>query len=203
MKKRFYKLLIVLAFISMFCVAVIAIPNLCMIANGSADSKNVFNNISDDKYDCILVLGAGLRNNGTPSDMLADRLETAIKLYNEGYSDIILLSGDRSGDHYDEVSAMKNYCLERGISSENIFCDNFGFSTYESLYNTSQMQDMNKVIVVTQKYHLYRALYIAEKMELDACGTPADIRSYQSQTFRDIREIFARAKDFYKVIFFE
>lgn len=202
MKKKFYKLFIVLVSISILALSVVAVPNVCMFVN-AFECIDAFDNNGDDKYDCILVLGAGLRNDGTPSDMLTDRLKTAINLYNEGYSDLILLSGDRSGDHYDEVSAMRDYCLENGVPSEDILCDNFGFSTYESLYNTAQMQDVERIIVVTQTYHLYRALYIAEKMGLDACGASADIRSYRSQMYREIREILARTKDFYKVIFFE
>ena len=202
MKKKVFKLLILILSICMLALSVVTVPNVCMLVNayGCIDS---FDNNGDDKYDCILVLGAGLRNDGTPSDMLEDRLKIAINLYNEGYSDIILLSGDRSGDHYDEVSAMREYCLDNGVPSEDILCDNFGFSTYESLYNTAKMQDVERVIVVTQSYHLYRALYIAEKMGLDVCGASADLRGYRKQMYREIREILARTKDFYKVIFFE
>ena len=202
MKKKFYTLLIVLFSVFILGSSVVAVPNLCMIIN-AIDSIDTFEHNSEDKYDCILVLGAGLRNDGTPSDMLADRLETAINLYNEGYSDILLLSGDRSGDHYDEVYAMKEYCLSKGIPESDIICDNLGFSTYESLYNTAQIKDADSIIIVTQKYHLYRALYIGEKMGLEVCGVSADIRSYRGQIFREIRETLARAKDFYKITFFK
>ena len=202
MKKIFFRVFIIILCIGVLCVAAVAIPNIAMLA-GSADDKPVFSDSDENSYDCILVLGAGLRPDGTPSDMLADRLETAIKLYGEGYSDTILLSGDRSGDDYDEVSAMKAYCLERGVAEADIRCDNLGFSTYESIYNAAKTNEYESIIVVTQGYHLHRALYIADKMGFDAHGADAEIRRYRGQIVRDIREVLARAKDFYKVIFYE
>ena len=150
-------------------------------------------------YDCILVLGAGLRADGSPSDMLTDRLKTAIYIYESGASDIILLSGDCSGEEYDEVSAMYNYCVASGVPESALVRDDFGFSTYESVYNANE-RGYKSVVIVTQKYHLYRALYIADAFDIDAFGVSADLRGYRNQTMRDIREIAARVKDYFKVI---
>ena len=154
-----------------------------------------------EEYDCILVLGAGLRSDGTPSDMLKDRLDTAIVLYENGVCPKILLSGDRSGDDYDEVSAMREYCVSQGIPEDVIECDNFGFSTYESIHNAS-FKEYDNIIAVTQSYHLYRALYIADRMGLNAVGASADVRSYRGQAMRDVREVAARVKDFFAVNMF-
>ncbi len=156
--------------------------------------------LDEEGYDCILVLGAGIKDDGTPSDMLQDRLTTAVGLYKLGYSDTLLLSGDRSGDHYDEVAAMKKFCIENGIPEESIVCDGEGYSTYESVFNMRSMEIYGKVIIVTQEYHLSRAVYMAERMDIEVNGISADVRSYRGQFARDIRESFARIKDIIKVM---
>lgn len=152
-----------------------------------------------EKYDCILVLGAGVKEDGTPSHMLEDRLRGAIELYNKGISDTIIVSGDCSGEHYDEVSVMEKYCLDSGVPQSAIIRDDTGFSTYESVYNTVKASGFKNIIIVTQEYHLYRAIYIAKRMGADADGFAADYRSYFLQIKRDVREYFARVKDFAKV----
>lgn len=154
-----------------------------------------------DGIECIVVLGAGLKSNGQPSDMLKDRLDCAVELYNIGVSDIIVLSGDCSGAEYDEVSAMYAYCMEQGIPESALIKDNYGFSTFESIDNVIIEFEYRKIIIVTQKYHLYRALYIAEKFGAEAYGYTADVRQYKGQLFRDMRECAARTKDFVKVLF--
>lgn len=151
--------------------------------------------------DCILVLGCGVREDGTPSHMLEDRLKQGVALYNLGASPKLLMSGDHGRVDYNEVGTMKQYAVSAGIPSEDVFMDHAGFSTYESLYRAKEVFGAEKVIVVSQEYHLYRALYIAERMGLDACGVSADYRTYWGQTSRDIREILARAKDFLNTIF--
>ncbi len=153
----------------------------------------------DEKYDCILVFGAGIISNSRPSHMLEDRLKGAIALYNAGVSDTILLSGDHSGDDYDEVSVMQNFCLDAGIPANAIVRDDNGFSTYESVQNAAHL-GYKKVILVTQEYHLYRALYIADELELEADGLTANYRTYFMQIKRDIREYAARVKDFFLML---
>lgn len=151
------------------------------------------------KYDCILVLGAGVRPDGSPSPMLEDRLRGAVALYNAGASDVLLLSGDNSGEDYDEVSAMEKYCLENGVPRSAIIRDDIGFSTSESIYNTVATLGYRDMIVVTQEYHLYRAMYMAKRMGADADGFATDYRPYHLQIKRDLREYVARCKDFLKV----
>jgi vancomycin permeability regulator SanA len=156
-------------------------------------------NIEDKDYDCIVVLGAGIRNN-KPSPMLEDRLLTAIELYNNKAAPKILVSGDHEYKDYDEVNVMKNYLKENGIPSEDIFMDHAGLSSYDSIYRTKKIFKADKVIIVTQKYHLYRSLYIAKSIDLNAYGVSATKREYMNQTKRDIREIAARIKDFLKCL---
>lgn len=145
--------------------------------------------------DCILVLGAGVREDGSPSHMLEDRLLTGVALYRSGASDRILMSGDHGRENYDEVNCMKSFAMEKGVPSEDIFMDHAGFSTYESLYRAKEVFGAKKIVIVTQKYHLYRALYIADRLGLEAVGVAADYRGYTNQFFREVREILARNKD--------
>ena len=150
--------------------------------------------------DCIIVLGAGVRADGTPSPMLKDRLLQGIALYDMGASDRLLMSGDNTKKGYDEVNTMKQYAIDKGIVSEDIFMDHAGISTYDSIYRAKEIFQAEKIIIVTQKYHLYRALYISDSLGVDAYGVSADPTIYAGQELREIREIIARAKDFVKCI---
>lgn len=148
--------------------------------------------------DCIIILGAGIVED-KPSHMLEDRLSEGIKLYQNNISDKIIMSGDHGREEYDEVNVMKNYAIQKGIPSENIFMDHAGFSTYESIYRARDIFKAKKVVIVTQKYHLYRALYIANQLGIEAYGVGADPRQYVGKIYREIREILARNKDFIKM----
>ncbi len=152
--------------------------------------------IEDFASDCILVLGAGVRADGTPSHMLTDRLLTGVSLYEAGVSRKLLMSGDHGRVEYDEVNCMKDFATEKGVPAEDIFMDHAGFSTYDSLYRAKEVFGAKKVVIVTQKYHLYRALYIAKSLGLEAVGVSADLRTYMGQSMREVRELLARTKDF-------
>lgn len=152
--------------------------------------------------DCILVLGAGVMgSDNAPSHMLADRLAQGVELYELGASGKLLMSGDHGREDYDEVNTMKAYAVSRGIDSANVFMDHAGFSTYESLYRAKEIFGVKKIVIVTQKYHLFRALYIAERLGLNACGVASDPRAYGGQEYRAAREVLARDKDFFYTIF--
>ena len=145
--------------------------------------------------DCILVLGCRVYEDGTPSHMLEDRLRRSVELYSLGAAPKLLMSGDHGQREYDEVGAMKQYAVAEGIPSDDIFMDHAGFSTYESIYRAKEIFGVEKVIIVTQQYHLHRALQIARALDLEAYGVAADYRSYSGQLMRDVREILARNKD--------
>ncbi|HWQ98841.1 MAG TPA: ElyC/SanA/YdcF family protein [Clostridia bacterium] len=151
--------------------------------------------------DAILVLGARVWDNGQPSGILKDRINAGIVLYEAGASDRILMSGDHGQDDYDEVNAMKDYAIESGVAPEVIFMDHAGFSTYESVYRARDIFQIKTVVIVTQKYHLYRALFVARALGLNAYGVSADRRDYNPYILFSVREIFARCKDFVYSIF--
>ena len=146
--------------------------------------------------DCILILGAGVYSNGSPSPMLQDRMLQGIKLYENGASKKLLMSGDHGTVQYDEVNVMKQFAIDMGIPSQDVFMDHAGFSTYESIYRARDIFQAKKIIIITQDYHLYRALYISKELGLDAYGVAANLGTYGGQRSRDLREVLARAKDF-------
>lgn len=160
--------------------------------------NNDYSNLKD--IDCIVVLGAGIWGD-KPSPMLEDRLLQAIDLYQNNVSSKIIMSGDHGKQDYDEVNTMKNFAIDKGVPSESIFMDHAGFSSYESIYRAKEIFGAKKIVIVTQKYHLYRALYIANQLGIEAYGVGADPRQYVGATYRELREILARNKDFIKCIF--
>lgn len=166
-------------------------------------SKNIITieEAADKNADCIIVLGAGVRPDGYPTWMLEDRIIIGEELYNAGASPKLLMSGDHGRQEYDEVNTMKEYAINDGIPSEDIFMDHAGFETYDSLYRAKEIFGVKKVVIVTQKYHLYRALYIAKSMGIEAYGVPSDLRDYSKmQYYRIAREWLARVKSFGKCI---
>lgn len=156
---------------------------------------------ADIDADCITVLGASVKANGTPSNMLEDRIEESIMLYNLGISNKLLMSGDHINDDYDEVNVMKNYAIDNKIPSRNIFMDHAGINTFNSMYRLKNIFEVNKTIIVTQEYHLYRAIYIARKLGIEAYGVKSNPRNYKGQFYRDVREVLARVKDFFIIRF--
>jgi len=149
--------------------------------------------------DCVIVLGAGIWGD-EPSPMLEDRLAKGLELYEAGVVPKIIMSGDHGQTDYDEVNLMKSYAKERGVPSEDVFMDHAGFSTYDSMYRAKHVFRAKRVVIVTQEYHLYRAVYIANQLGLDAYGVSTDPRIYGDEAFREAREILARDKDFFKCI---
>lgn len=198
--KRKYKavIFVVLGIVLLIGIAAVSL-SVYMV---KATEKNIFTADTfknDEKADCILILGAGVKD-GKPKPMLRDRLLTGIELYKSGAAEKIIMSGDHGRADYDEVNVMRAFALEQGVRAEDIFLDHAGFSTYDSVYRAKNIFGAENIIIVSQKYHLYRALYISEKLDVKAAGVAADLNPYGGQLKRDIREIIARDKDFFKCI---
>ena len=198
--KRKYKavIFVVLGIVLLIGIAAVSL-SVYMV---KATEKNIFTADTfknDEKADCILILGAGVKD-GKPKPMLRDRLLTGIELYKSGAAEKIIMSGDHGRADYDEVNVMRAFALEQGVRAEDIFLDHAGFSTYDSVYRAKNIFGAENIIIVSQKYHLYRALYISEKLDVKAAGVSANLNTYGGQLKRDIREIRARDKDFFKCI---
>ncbi len=183
-----------LVMLATFALAGLGILNRWMIVRANPYISDA-DSIAIEKADCILVLGCGVWSNGTPSWLLRNRLDKGIELYKRGVADRIIMSGDHRWTDYDEVNVMKQYAINAGVPSEAIFMDHAGLSTYESMYRAREIFEVQTIVIVTQEYHLHRAVYDAMALGLTAAGVPSDEEHIPSQTSRSAREILARAKD--------
>lgn len=181
---------------------VVGIPvgiNLFMCASTRPSFATVQSeSIQDETFnaDAIVVLGAGINWDGSPSAILRDRLDTAIALYDEGVAPKIIMSGDNADSSYNEVMAMTLYAESQGVSADDIFCDHAGVSTYDSMYRLRHVFNVERCVIVTQEYHLYRALYDAGSFGIGAYGVPSDNATYANMDSYERREVLARVKDF-------
>lgn len=191
-------LLIVACFAITNIIVINSVKNQIITVEQTAELLN-----NENPPQTILVLGAGLWDGG-PSTMLAARLNTGLDIFKVGATNHLLLSGDNGQIDYNEVEVMGRYILENGeyfgVTEDNIQLDHAGFSTYESMYRLRDVFMVDSAIIVTQEYHLYRALYDAKKLGINVYGVAA-APSQSGQKYRDAREILARTKDFFYVIF--
>ncbi len=173
--------------------AVIAVANAYVVGYAKQYILS-YEELSSHNFDCVMVLGA---RKGSP--MLDERLEFGLKAYETGCSEKLLMSGDHGTESYDEVNFMKDYAVTNGVEADNVFMDHAGFSTYESMYRARDVFEVESMLIVTQTYHLYRAVYNARKLGLDAYGYKAEHLLYPE--INNIREAAARVKDFVWCIF--
>lgn len=199
-KKMLIRILFWALFLAVIMILVVVGINLYIVMKEKSKILSV-DEVSDFSSDCIIVLGAGIRADGNPTWMLEDRIKIGDQLYKNACAPKIIMSGDHGREEYDEVNTMKSYAVDEGVPSEDIFMDHAGFETYDSLYRAKEVFGAKKVIIVTQEYHLYRALYIADKLGLDARGVSSDLRFYSNKmVYWKFREYLARVKSFGKCI---
>lgn len=192
---------VLIVFTALFLLGVLAVAgiNIYMIAFSNARKMTSQEAAKLKDVDCIMVLGCGVRGD-SPTPLLADRLQRGVEVFELEAAPKILMSGDHGQEDYDEVNVMKQYALDAGISETDIFMDHAGFSTYESMYRAKEIFGIDKMIIVTQDYHLSRAVYIANKLGIEAYGVASDYRSFSGQLGRDSREVLARVKDLFTSI---
>ena len=147
--------------------------------------------------DIAILLGASVFKNGELTPLLADRADTAIDLYKNGYVKRILVTGDNSTKYYNEVDPMRNYLLKQAVPSEDILVDNAGLDTFDSMYRAKNTFGVRSALVVSQQFHLFRAIYIARRLGIDAYGVSSDRRPYNLKN--DLRELFATVKSVWEV----
>lgn len=194
------RVLVALLLLGLAAVAVVALANLATVASTRGQVRTVAtaaDELSGNPADAVVVLGASVYPDGTPSDILADRLEVAVDLYKAGAAKAIICSGDNRTSHYNESDAMKAYCVSLGVPSEDVYVDHAGNTTYESLYRARHLFGAQRIIVATQAYHLYRALFAADQLGMEARGVATDKGAYDDQLKYSVREIAARTKDFF------
>lgn len=162
----------------------------------SYDNFIVENCIADIKGQrpAVLVLGAKVYSKEQVSPVFADRLDTAVDLYQAGLVKKILVSGDHGSAFYDEVNAGKDYLLDKNVAPEDIFLDHAGFDTFDSIYRAKNIFLLNSLLIATQDFHLSRALYISQHLDIDAWGCHADKRYYANIDYMKRREWLASIK---------
>ena len=199
MSKTMKRLFLFLLLVTIIGIISTIFINIYMI-NSTKNQIIKIDKLSDNlEVDAILILGCKAYED-RPSLMLAKRLERGIDIYNKLHTKI-LLSGDHGRKEYDEVDVMTDYIIDSKISSNDIFQDHAGFNTYDSIYRAKYIFDIKKMIIVTQEYHMYRALYLANKLEIDAIGVVADDIPQKGVMLKnEIREILSRDKNFFKGI---
>lgn len=187
--------------IFLICLFLLGLIILCLInwrinqaGKNICDKNNLYKQAA-------LILGARVYTNGQMSDVFRDRVETALSLYQAGQVDKILVSGDHGQIDYDEVNTAKEYLLGQSVKSEDIFLDHAGFDTYDSLYRARDIFQAESLVVITQNFHLPRALYIGEKLGLDLCGMSADKHIYQQADAMERREFLAKVKAWFNIFF--
>ena len=200
MKRRIKRFFIILISAAVLLATAVFVPNFIVIKKTESNIVTLEEAAELSDAYCAVILGAGVREE-KPTPMLRDRLLVGIDLYKSGAVKKLIMSGDHGSADYDEVNIMKSFAVENGIPDSDIFMDHAGFSTYETIYRAREIFEADNIIIVSQKYHLYRALYIAEKLGIKSVGVSADLDTYRGQTKRDLREILARDKDFFKCIF--
>ena len=199
---KFLKVVLIIFLLLSVLVGIYALVINAMVVNATKEQIITTEEAAEiENIDCIIVLGCKVWDNGVPSAMLRDRLDRAIEAYKAGVAPKILMSGDHGRTTYNEVKAMKDYAINKGVPSSDIFMDHAGFSTYETVYRARDVFKVKKAVIVTQEYHIYRALYIANALGVEMFGVTSDYHAYSGQLSRDIREILARNKDFITSIF--
>ncbi len=148
----------------------------------------------------VIVLGASVHSNGQLSPILQDRVDTALQIYKSGKAKQFLLSGDNRKDDYDEVTAMKNYLLERNVPEVHILTDPAGIDTYDSMYRSNAVFNVKNAIVVTQNFHLPRALFISNGLGYNYTGFAANTKHYKTENSLIRREKLANIKAVYEVL---
>ncbi len=207
-RKLKFKLLLPLSLIVNMLLVVI-ILNLFVVVSSYPDIRYIVRSdnlipetaavdLAEYEAECALVLGCGVYSDGSPTPMLKDRLDVAIALYNKGIVNKLLLSGDHGQVEYNEIGCMFNYCLEEGLPREALFLDHAGFSTYDSVYRAREIFEVKRMIIVTQTYHEFRAIYIGKQLDIDCIGVASGKRLYAGTLYREVREILARNKDIFK-----
>ena len=197
MKNRIIKL-IKLAFILVLAIVILSISLNIYIVQSVKPYIVERHSYTGEPVDCAIVLGASARA-GKPSLMLRDRLDLAYELYSEGHVKKILVSGDHLYDDYDEANVMKDYLMDLGADEEDIFMDHAGANTYTSMKRAKEVFLVDSCIISTQEYHLYRAVFLANQLDLDAKGIPCDVFISSKLPYFKARECLARVKDFFYV----
>ncbi|MBP3329644.1 MAG: YdcF family protein [Clostridia bacterium] len=200
MKKKYKNLLICIFSFFALCFIAAAGINIYIVQYSKPYIISEEDAAKLDK-DCVLALGAQVFADGTPCDQLYDRVSVASQIHLAGAGKKLLLSGDsHNSTNYDEIQAMKKVAYEKGVDSDSIVSDPYGLNTFQSMQRMKDEFGFDSAVVVTQEYHIYRSVFLARKLGIDAYGVCSDPRSYGTIFYNEAREFLARIKAFYLTI---
>jgi SanA protein len=191
--KKYYKKIFIIGVLSFALVSII------YFYVKSSTKDFIYVNANEiPKHEVGIIFGAGIKGN-EPSSYLKDRLDAGILLFKTNKIDKILLSGDNGRDEYDELTVMKRYCYENGIDTTKIFVDYAGFDTYSTMYRAREIFKVDQAILITQEYHLNRAIYLGNQLGVKSIGFSANKMLYGNYNYVRFREFFSIFKSFLDV----
>lgn len=192
--KKYFKIALYLAIIGL--IAIVSVNYYVK----SSTKKNIYYSIKKfPKNDVGIIFGAGI-NGDQPSKYLKDRLDAGIMLWKAKRINKILLSGDNGRQEYDELTVMKNYCFNHGVDTTKIFIDYAGFDTYSTMYRAKHIFKIKKATLISQEYHLNRAIYIGQKLGIKSAGYSANKGEYLGYNYVCFREYGSIFKSFFDVL---
>lgn len=192
--KKYLKILVYL-----FIIGLIAVFSVNIYVQ-STTKTNIYNSIKRfPKNDVGIIFGAGINGN-QPSKYLKDRLDAGISLWKAKRINKILLSGDNGREEYDELTVMKNYCYSHGVDTTKIFIDYAGFDTYSTMYRAKHIFKIKRATLISQKYHLNRAIYIGQQLGIKSVGYSANKGEYLGYNYVCFREYLSTFKSFFDVL---
>ncbi len=200
-RKKFFK--IIKSFVAILILVAIFFV-FYLIFEWRAMSGDILDNhnLAGD-YEYAIVFGASVKDKDTPSDILADRLKKAYEIYKDGKVKKVLLSGDGARNGYSETITMKNYAVKLGFDENDIQVDSYGINTYNTCYRAKNIFNIDSAILVTQKYHLNRAIYLCDYVGVDSIGVPSDLNVYTNTKKFQTREVFAFIMNWFKVRYYK
>lgn len=186
-------------FLYLVIIGLLAIVSINYYLTSSTKTKIYYSVKKFPKNDVGIIFGAGI-NGDQPSKYLKDRLDAGIMLWKAKRINKILLSGDNGREEYDELTVMKNYCYDHGVDTTKIFIDYAGFDTYSTMYRAKHIFKIKRATLISQKYHLNRAIYIGNQLGVKSVGFSANKGEYLGYKYVQFRECLSRCKSFFDVL---
>jgi vancomycin permeability regulator SanA len=200
--KWFLRIILSLLAIGLIGVLSIAVINKYIYSNNSDKIKTSITEVpNEEPKRTAIVFGARVWDDGSPSNSLYDRVLTSVELYRSGRVQKLLMSGDKTGENYDEPAAMKKLAIQLGIPESDIVLDNDGKRTFETCSRAKEVFGVQKAVLVTQDYHLPRALYLCNSLGIDSIGITANRRKYDGENYYHFREFFSTASAWFEITF--
>lgn len=200
--KWFLRIVLSLVALGLIGILTVAVVNKYVTSNNAGKIKTSITEIpAEDPPRIAIVFGARVWDDGSPSNVLYDRVLTAVELYRAGRVKKLLMSGDNPTHEYDEPTAMKRTAMELGVPEADIVLDFAGRRTYDTCYRAKEIFEVPRAILVTQEFHQSRSLYLCNNLGVESIGITADRRKYLGQRKWAVREFFSIFSAWFEINF--